>query len=128
MHGPWANWDEYYKSTKEIIEWKEGEGTASVLIRETNDYHRLLERESLLNESAYYFDEDGKIDGLVIRSAGERHMGRTEEFRAWAQEDAPDEVAELMPDGEIDPTGDHPQRFRRMLNRWREAVGLEAIE
>ena len=128
VRGPWANWDDYFRSTKEIIEWKEAERSASVVIRETNDYYRLLERESPLNEVIYYFDEESKIDGLLIRSAGERDMGRTEEFLAWVQENAPDDLAELMPEGEIDPTGDHPQRFRQLLERWRQATGRETIE
>jgi hypothetical protein len=33
-----------------------------------------------------------------------------------------------MPGGEIDPAGDHPERFRRLLNRWRQASGLPMIE
>jgi hypothetical protein len=33
-----------------------------------------------------------------------------------------------MPEGEIDPSGDHPGRFRRLLNSWRRAAGLEPIE
>lgn len=33
-----------------------------------------------------------------------------------------------MPDGEIDPTADHPERFRTLLTEWRNAAGLPPIE
>jgi hypothetical protein len=33
-----------------------------------------------------------------------------------------------MDDDEVDPSGDHPQRFRRLLERWRQDAGLEPID
>lgn len=126
--GPWAAWDEHFRSRKEIVQWTEGDDHATVLIRETNDYYRLLDRGSVLNEVTYFFDGSGRIDGLLIRGVGERPPGKTEEFLEWARENDPQELSALMPEGEIDPSGDHPERFRRLLNRWREANGLPAIE
>lgn len=125
--GPWASWDEHFGSKGTEVEWAEGEGWASVTVSETNDYYRLLERGAQTNELTYYFDENGLIDGLVIGSAGERNMGLTEDFLAWAREHHPGEIAELMPDGEIDPAGDHPQRMRRRLNLWRGATDREPV-
>jgi hypothetical protein len=126
--GPWANWDDELRSRKEIVEWKEGPDSASVVMRETNDYFRLLERGWVTNEVTYYFDDSGRIEGLLIRGLGERPPGRTEEFLSWAAENEPEELEALMPDGEVDPSGDHPQRFRELLRRWREDTGLEPIE
>lgn len=124
--GPWARWDEYFGSTGEVVEWTEGERWASAIVRETNDYYRLLERGPQRNWLTYHFDESGLIEGLVIGSAGERDMGLTEQFRAWAQDNRPEEIAELMPEGEIDPS--HPERFRRLLEEWRQATDREPIE
>ncbi len=98
------------------------------VIRETNDYFRLLERGWVTNEVAYFFDDSGRINGLLIRAVGDRPPGKTEEFLAWTRVHDPEELATLVPGGEIDPSGDHPERFRRLLNRWRQESGLETIE
>jgi hypothetical protein len=127
-HGPWAAWDDHFHSQTKLVEWREEPGAAIIVQKETNDYFQLLERGWVTNEIVYYFDDHGKIDGWLVRAVGERPPGRTEEFLAWARENDPEELAALMPDGEVDPTGDHPERFRRLLNRWRDAAGLERIE
>lgn len=126
--GPWADWDRHMRSQKEVVRWTEGPDSATVVMRETNDYFRLLERGWVTNEVTYFFDASGRIDGLLIRGVGERPPGRTAEFLAWAREHDPAEIEALMPDGEIDPSGDHPQRFRKLLERWREETGLGTIE
>lgn len=125
---PWTSWDEHFRGKKEILEWKEGPHSVTTVVHETNDYFQLLERGWVTTEIIYYFDGSGKIDGRLIRPVGERPPGRTEEFLAWARIHDADELAALMPDNEVDPSGDHPQRFRRLLNRWRRASGLETIE
>lgn len=126
--GPWAAWDAHFRSKGEVTAWNRGDRSATAVVRETNDYYRLLDRPPVTNEIVYLFDAQGRIEGLVIRSAGERPQGRTDAFVAWAKAHAPDEIQALMPDGEIDPSGDHPERFRKLLVRWREAAGLPAIE
>lgn len=126
--GPWAAWDEHFRSEGEIVEWREATRSATAVVRETNDYFRLLDRGWVTSEITYFFDDAGQIEGLLIRAVGDRPPGRTDEFLAWARVHAPDELATLMPDGEIDPSGDHPQRFRRLLNRWRADSGLAPIE
>lgn len=128
IRGPWANWDEHFRSEKELVGWKEGDRSATAVVRETNDYFRLLERGWVTNEIIYFFNDAGRIEGLLIRAAGERPPGRTDEFVAWARVHDPEELDVLMPGGEVDPSGDHPQRFRNLLNRWRRAAGLEPIE
>lgn len=125
--GPWSRWDEEFRSTSMVVEWREEEWSATVRVREINDYFRLLERGAQTNEVTYFFDPRGLLDGLLIRAVGERPAGRTEEFLRWAKQNEPQEIQELMPDGEIDPGGDHPQRFRALLERWRNAVGLPEI-
>lgn len=126
--GPWSAWDEHFRSEGEVVAWREGERSAIAVVREINDYYRLLERGAVTNEITYLFDDAGKIEGLVIGTAGERPPGRTEEFLAWARQNDPEELEALMPGGEIDPSGDHPRRFRALLDRWRAATGREPIE
>ncbi len=120
--GPWAEWDEEFRSTSTVLEWRSDESSATVRVLEINDYFRLLERGPMTNELTYFFDSEGRIEGLLISGAGERPPGRTAEFVQWARENEPRELSELMPDGEIDPSGDHPQRFRALLERWRRAI------
>ena len=110
-----------------VIEWKAGERSATARVLEINDYFRLLERGAVTNEITYFYDHEGRIDGLLIRAVGERPPGRTNEFLRWALENEPEELRELMPNGRIDPSGDHPQRFRALLERWRDDVGLPAL-
>jgi len=126
--GPWAAWDEHFRSKKEVVEWKDASRSATAVIRETNDYFRLLERGSVTNEVVYFFHESGRIEGLLIRAVGDRPPGKTDEFLAWARANEPEELESLMPGGEIDASADHPERFRRLLNRWREATCLQPIE
>jgi hypothetical protein len=126
--GPWAAWDAHFRSRKEEVSWST-EGNAVVLVqRETNDYFQLLDRGWVSNEIRYFFDTTGRIDGLLIRAIGERPPGRTQEFLAWARQNDPAELDALMDGDEVDPSGDHPQRFRALINRWRRNVGLEPIE
>lgn len=124
----WADWDDHFRSRGEIVAWTEDDASATALVRETNDYFRLLERGWVSNVITYYFNEDGLIDGLSIDATGDRTQGRTEEFLAWAKTHDLAELEYLMPGGEIDPTGDHPVRFRNLLNRWRRSAGLDPIE
>lgn len=126
--GPWAGWDEHFGSEGVVVDWIESDSSVTVVVRETNDYFRLLERGSVTNELTYYFDPQHRIEGLMIRGVGERPPGRTEEFLTWAENHEPETLSELMPGGEIDPSGDHPERFRRLLERWRLASGLAPIE
>jgi hypothetical protein len=126
--GPWAAWDDQFRSTKEVLRWEPADRSATTVIRETNDYFRLLERGFVTSELTYFFDEAGRIEGLLIRAAGERPPGRTDEFLAWAKAHEAAELQTLMPGGEIDPSADHPERFRRLLVRWRKEAGLPPIE
>lgn len=126
--GPWAAWDQHFRTRKQEIEWKSMDNHAILTQRETNDYFQMLERGWVTNEISYFFDASGKIAGLLIRAIGQRPPGRTDEFLAWARQNAPDELAVLMPNGDIDPGGDHPARFHALLQRWRAEAGLSAME
>jgi len=125
--GPWAGWDDYFKSQKVEVGWRSEDRTAILTVRETNDYFQLLDRGWTTNEIVYHFDLAGKVEGMVIRAVGDRPPGRTEDFKRWAREHEPDELDYLMPGGEVNPEGDRPIRFRGLLNRWRLATGLPPL-
>ncbi|MCP5047711.1 MAG: hypothetical protein GY940_11105 [bacterium] len=126
--GPWADWDEHFRSLSEVVKWLGGKNSATLVNRETNDYFRLLEQGWATVEIIYLFDNAGKIEGLLIRSGGDRLPGRSDEFLKWAKEHNPKEIEYLMPGGDIDPSGDRPKRFRALLNQWRKSAGLPVIE
>lgn len=126
--GPWADWDAHFRKRTEPIEWEAGGHYATYVFYETNDYFMLLDRGWVTTTATYLFDLDGKISGIVIGMRGERPPGSTDDFLAWAEANDPAELAYLMPGGEIDPTGDRPERIRALLNRWRAANGRETFD
>jgi len=128
--GPWAAWDEHFRSRNEQLRWRADvpQRSATLLVRETNDYYRLLDRGWSLVETTYLFDDADHVRGLLVHGIGPRNMGRTSDFLQWAREHEPEELAYLRPDGRIDPTGDRPARHRALLNRWRASVNLPALE
>lgn len=125
--GPWALWDETLGQRVEALAWEGDERSATLVYRETNDYFLLLERGWVTNRTTYYFDGQGRIEGILhAAAAAPRPPGRTAEFLDWARQHEPQELDALMPDGDIDPSGDHAERFRALLGRWRVAAGLSA--
>jgi hypothetical protein len=125
--GRWDAWDEHFHSQSEEIGAHGNTRAVTLLVREINDYCRLLDRGPFTTELVYFLDMNGKIDGLLVRAVGPRVQGRTAEFLAWARREAPQEVEYLMPGGRIDPTGDRAPRFRALLERWRAAAGLPKV-
>lgn len=53
---------------------------------------------------------------------------RFAEFERWAREHRADEMENLQPDGRIVPDLERAQRWRKLLNEWRAATGLHAVE
>lgn len=128
--GRWSDWDEHFRSRSEPVRWIAGDDSVTLIVEEVNDYYLLTERGPQLNRLVYYLDEEGRICGLLISGeieGVERSMGRAEEFDAWLEASHPDEYAYLRPGGEIDPTGDRPERTRRMLEAWRREVELPPL-
>ena len=125
--GPWAAWDEHFRGRSEPDgPWVvEGDAVSAVMV-EHNDYYRLTESAPGRWRGTYFFDERGRIEGFLVAPipGAERDQGRRLEFEAWAREHEPGEAQALMPDGEIDPSGNRPARMRALLERWRAAVGL----
>jgi hypothetical protein len=130
--GPWKAWDEHFRGvTRRTSPWVvEGDSVWADMF-ETNDYYRLTERGGGAWRRTYFFDGVGRIAGTMVGPTDPPQPpapGRFDEFGAWAREHHPEELAHLMPEGKIDPGGDRPQRFRALLNAWRETVGLQRID
>lgn len=126
--GPWKHWDEHFHSESRLGELQTDGDRVWVDVTEINDYLRLVDR----GASRYrltWFIEEGRISGSLIESLepSSAPRGRTEELLTWARANEPEEIEALMPGGRIDPSGDHPERMRALLERWRAAEGLPAI-
>lgn len=132
--GRWKIWDEHFRGESDLEPWRAEGNAVWSIATETNDYYRLLERETVSRyRVTYFFDDDGKIEGYMISAARpgkprEPVVDRFDEFMAWALENHSEEWAYLRPGGKLDPTGDRAPRTRRLLNAWREEVGLPALQ
>lgn len=129
--GTWAAWDSEFKSrsvpigTYQTMQTPFGPAVWTV-VEENNDFYRLTDRSTACLMFTWYLDEQGRINGLLIRGIGEP-ADRFDEFTAWAKENAADELDYLMPAGKLDPTADRAPRFRTLLNRWRSETGLPEV-
>jgi hypothetical protein len=129
LEGPWQEWDKFFKATRTYQDWAEDSESVSVTSTEVNDFYRLIEREPWPNRLTWYFDQEGKITGFFLKPLQEgRPRSRLEEFKEWARTHHPEELIYLIPEGEISPTGDRPQRWKKILSEWRRMVGLPPIE
>ena len=126
--GPWHAWDEFFRKRTEVVDWAATPDSASLTFRETNDYFRLLDRGWTTSRVTYFFDDEKRLSGWLVEAVGERPKGKTDDFLAWAREKHPEEIEALMPDGEVDPGGDHPARMRVLLVEWRAAAGLAPVD
>lgn len=124
--GSWTGWDREFHSQSRPLSDLQTEKTpwgdaVWVVVEESNDYYRLTERTYSLTMLMYFVDPDGKVSGELIAAVG-KSSSRFDEFKKWAQEHEPQEFEALMPSGRIDPAGDHPQRVRALLERWRTSM------
>lgn len=132
-HGPYDRWDQHFESETSLGPWMSDSDSVWTTVTEQNDYYRLLEREDTTRyRLTFYFNDDGLISGYLVSAADANGLNspridRYREFAEWAREHYPDEWEYLRPDGNFDPTGDRAERTRELLNKWREAVGLEPI-
>lgn len=124
----WAGWHDHFATTRTEFEWREEDQSAIARFEETSEYYQLLERPAATTEIGYYFNDDGLIDGLLIRQGDDTDQGLTDEFLSWARALDEHEIDHLMPGGQINPTGNHPPRFRALLDAWRADTGRSPIE
>ncbi|MCI0329946.1 MAG: DUF5050 domain-containing protein [candidate division Zixibacteria bacterium] len=128
MDGPWAHWDEFFHSKQTYRDWKSEGNAVSAIIDETNDYYRLLDWEPAPVLLTWWLDGNDKIAGYLVKGLEEGPAkNRMEEFKEWAQKNHPEELAYLLPEGKINPDGDRPERWRKILVEWRKAAGLKPV-
>jgi len=122
--GSWDHWDHYFHSHTTLVDWSEHEGRVSATAHETNDFMKLLDWQAAPYTVTYDFDASGRISGVLIKSPPGKSINRLPEFKEWAVVHHPEELAYLMPNGKLDPTGDRPERWRAILEEWRKGERL----
>ncbi len=139
--GRYKNWDTHFNGQSDLSPWQTQDQTVYAVAEETNDYYKLLERQSKSRYRITYFFADKsdknnhqpKIAGYMISAADPNKksppaISRYEEFKAWALAHEPAEWEYLHPQGKLDPTDDRAPRTRKLANRWRTTVGLPILE
>jgi hypothetical protein len=87
---------------------------------ETNDFYTLTDWKPAPFRQTWWLDEQGRITGILLESLG-KQTSRFREAVAWGKAHHPDEIAYLMPKGEIDPSGDRAERWKVLLEEWRRS-------
>jgi hypothetical protein len=120
--GSWDHWDTYFHSKNELSEWRTDARAVSATVNETNDFMQFLDWQAAPYTMTWWLDDQNRIAEVLIKGGG-KPKSRLDEFKAWAAKNHPDELAYLMPNGQIDPTGDRPERWRAILEEWRRSAG-----
>jgi hypothetical protein len=125
----WDRWDRFFHARTEFTDWKDDGDRVTAVGHEINDYYRLLDWKPKPLNFTWWFDASGKIAGHMFHEITglPPPQRRLDEFKQWARENRPAELAFLMPKDHIDPSGDRPQRWRAILIEWRKAVGLPEV-
>jgi len=117
--GRWDHWDNYFHSRSVMTNWRREGNAVTADVVETNDFMQLLDWRAKPYTTTWWVDASGRIEKVLIKSNPEKPVSRLAEFKEWAKVHHPDELAYLMPNGQIDPTGDRPERWTAILNEWK---------
>ena len=113
----WRHWDLYFHGHSTYSDWQSHGNVVTANVMESNDFYHLLDWKPAPYRLTYWF-ERGRIKEILLEPLG-KSTSRLEEFKSWAAKTHPDELAYLMPKGEIIPTADRPERWRAILEEWR---------
>jgi hypothetical protein len=117
----WAKWDDYFKPVKTYGEFKEDSNAVFVVVTETNNFFKLIDRKPAPVLLTWWLNKEQKIEGYLVKSMTDStHTDRLQKFAEWAKKNNPVELEYLMPDGSINPEGDRPQRWEKILNEWKK--------
>ena len=116
--GRYEHWDEYFHSETKLSGWREEGNAVTATVTETNDFMKMLEWEPKPYTITWWINARGQIAEALIKSTPGKAKSRLAEFEAWARVHHPDELAYLMPNDRIDPTGDRPERWTKILQEW----------
>ncbi|MBK9013693.1 MAG: hypothetical protein IPM82_06175 [Saprospiraceae bacterium] len=121
----WTKWDEFFNAEKRYSVFTQDSNAVTVIVYEINDFYKLIDREESPVRLTWWLNSEGKIEGYLVKSlSSSTAFGSLNAFEAWAKENHPAELAYLMPDGNINPEGDRPARWKKILLDWREKNGL----
>ena len=116
--GRWEHWDDYFRSKTSLSDWRVTGNAVTATVTETNDFMRLLEWEPKPYTMTWWLDDRGQIAEVLIKSTPGKAKSRLSEFEEWARIHHPEELAYLLPNDRIDPTGDRPERWTKILSEW----------
>ena len=122
--GSWDHWDKYFHSRSTFTNWNASGNAVTADVIETNDFMQLLDWHAKPYTMTWWLDDQRRISAVLIKSNPEKPTNRMSEFKQWARANHPDELAYLLPNDRIDPTGDRPERWKPLLSEWRKAAGL----
>lgn len=126
--GPWSDWDDFFNSETAYLSFGVDGRTVAVVMLESNDFYKLIDRPASKIRVTYEFDPDGFVTGTVVQAIrDEPIVDRLDEFRAWAAAKHPERLAYLMPDDEISPELEKAKVWKQLLLEWRGDVGLPAV-
>jgi len=129
LDGRWSGWDRFFRTKNTYSDWTQGRDSVTASGEEMNDFYRLIERSPTRFRATWWLDPSGRIAGFLYEPRGAVVPGdRFGEFKEWAKREKAAELDYVMPGGRIDPTGDRPQRFRALLDEWRRAAKLPALD
>jgi hypothetical protein len=116
----WRHWDLYFHGHSTFTDWKVNGNVVTAIGNETNDFYTLTDWKPAPFRQTWWLDEQGRITGILLESLG-KQTSRFREAVAWGKAHHPDEIAYLMPKGEIDPSGDRAERWKVLLEEWRRS-------
>ena len=120
--GRWDHWDKYFHSHNTMTNWRSSGNAVTADVVETNDFMSMLDWHAQPYTMTWWLDDQGRITGVLIKSNPEKATSRLSDFKEWARAHHPEELAYLMPNDRLDPTGDRPERWRAILTEWRLGV------
>ncbi len=128
--GPWADWDKFFNAQSAYQDYRAEGRAVTVLAIETNDFYRLIDRPPSPVRLTYYFNAEGRVEGMLVASAKKDNApkDRFDEFKEWAKRNRPRELEYLMPEGEIAPDLERAKRWLRILAEWRADAGLPPVK
>jgi hypothetical protein len=128
--GRFTHWDTFFHGRTGHCGWRVEDGAVVATATETNDFYRLLDWTPAPMRFSWWLDESGRITGFLIQALPETEPSgsRLKDAVAWAKAKHPDEIAHLMPEGRLDPTGDRAERWRKLLVEWRRETGLPEVQ
>lgn len=121
--GSYKEWDREFKSNSSRKRVRASASEVSYISQEQNDFYRLIDGQMGPARITYYFNDDGKIGGMLYRGLakkGDLPPNRRCEFERWAAEKYPG-----LLDSEEMQIPNNPQRWRELLVEWRAEVGLQ---